>query len=177
VIDGCEYRESLSAYAVSGGVAGNVVPDLAELRMSRRFAPDQDAAAAFATLRALLAPVMDPDKDELVLEDDAPAAAPHLDHPLLAALVEASGAAPRAKLGWTDVATFAALGVPAANFGPGDPLLAHAAGEHVSAGELTEAFATLHRLLAAGRSALGEPPDATSAARSQSFRITETTLP
>jgi succinyl-diaminopimelate desuccinylase len=149
VIDGCEYRESLSAYAVSGGVAGNVVPDLAELAMSRRFAPDQDVDDAIAWLRQLVATVTDPTKDELVLEDAAPAAAPYLDHPLLAALVEASGAPPRAKLGWTDVATFAALGVPAANFGPGDPLLAHSAGEHVSAAELAQAFTALDHLLAA----------------------------
>jgi succinyl-diaminopimelate desuccinylase len=147
LIDGCEYRESLAAVGVAGVVAGNVVPDRAELSLSYRFAPDRDPDEAYAAVAGLCSPVFDPDRDELVVEDVAPAAAPSLGHPLLAALVQESGAAPRGKLGWTDVATFAERGVPAANFGPGDPLLAHRADERVSAEELDDALVVLERLL------------------------------
>ncbi|HVC26471.1 MAG TPA: succinyl-diaminopimelate desuccinylase [Acidimicrobiales bacterium] len=147
VIDGCEYRETLQAVAVSGGVAGNVVPDEAILALSHRFAPDRDAGVAFDALSSELADVLSPELgDELVVEDSAPAAAPMLGDPLLAALVESSGAPPRAKIAWTDVAFFAARGVPAANFGPGDPLVAHTPGEHVERAELESVYATLARL-------------------------------
>jgi succinyl-diaminopimelate desuccinylase len=79
--------------------------------------------------------------------DEAAGALPALGHPVLAALVGATGSPPRAKVGWTDVATFWSRGIPAANFGPGDPLAAHAPDEHVSAGELDRAAAVLERVL------------------------------
>jgi succinyl-diaminopimelate desuccinylase len=53
------------------------------------------------------------------------------------------GAAPRAKLGWTDVARFAQLGLPAVNYGPGDPNLAHSVGEHVPVAQIAECEAKL----------------------------------
>lgn len=148
VIDGCEYRESLQAVRAAAGVAGNVVPDEASVVVNHRFAPDRDAEAAFAALVSLLRPVLDEAAgDEVVLDAAAAPAPPSLGHPLLASLVAASGAPPRAKLGWTDVSFFAARGVPAANFGPGDPELAHRADERVSAGELEHAYGVLVRLL------------------------------
>ncbi len=148
VLDGCEYREALQAVGVSGGVAGNVVPDDARVAISHRFAPDRDGEQAYAALRAYLAPALSPEiGDELAVEDSAPAAAPMLGHPLLAALVASSGAPPRAKLGWTDVAFFAARGVPAANFGPGDPLVAHTSEERVERADLEAVHAALARVL------------------------------
>ncbi|MGO9198500.1 MAG: succinyl-diaminopimelate desuccinylase [Acidimicrobiales bacterium] len=144
VIDGCEYREALQAVAVEGGVANNVVPDLARLVINHRFAPDRSADEAFEGVRALLTSAIGPDDSVTVtLEASAAAAAPGLSHPLLAALVEASGSPARAKLGWTDVSFFSSRGVPAANFGPGDPTLAHSAGERVDRAQLDQAFATL----------------------------------
>ena len=148
VLDGCEYREALQAVRVEGGVAGNVVPDRAVLDVNHRFAPDRSAEEAWEALRAMLAPALDPslgDGVELV-EANAPAA-PALDHPMLAALVEQVGRPPRAKLGWTDVSFFAAHGIPAANFGPGDPTLAHTAAERVERGELESAYAVLRSLI------------------------------
>jgi succinyl-diaminopimelate desuccinylase len=139
VLDGCEYTEQLQAVGIEGGVAGNVVPDRATVTINYRFAPERDRASAEQTLRAMLAPSLDPSQgDVLEVVDAAPGAAPSLDHPVLAALVAATGQPPRAKVGWTDVATFAEIGVPAANFGPGDPLLAHTPDEHVSRRELEE---------------------------------------
>lgn len=147
VIDGCRYREALQAVAVEGGVANNVVPDRAVLTLNHRFAPDRDAETAFAWLQDLLAPVLDPGQgDSIELVASSPPALPGLGDPVLARLVELTGS-PRAKLGWTDVAFFAGMGIPATNFGPGDPLLAHTAGEWVSRSDLETAFALLARVL------------------------------
>ena len=115
-----------------------------------RFAPDRDMASAEKALRELLDDALDPARgDGLEVVDGAPAAPPGLHHPVLASLVAATGAAPRAKLGWTDVATFASIGVPATNFGPGDPLLAHTPDEHVSRAELEHARGVLATVLVA----------------------------
>ncbi|MGQ0617982.1 MAG: succinyl-diaminopimelate desuccinylase [Acidimicrobiia bacterium] len=146
VLSGCEYREALQAVAVEGGVAGNVVPDRAKVVLNHRFAPDRDPVAAEAWLRGLLAPALDAG-DEFVVTDVAPAAVPGVDHPVLAALVERNRLDVRAKLGWTDVARFSAWGVPAANFGPGDPQLAHTPEERVGRAELEKVFAVLHDLV------------------------------
>ena len=140
VIDGCRYAEQLQAVRVDGGVAGNVVPDDASLTVNFRFAPDRSSDQAEVELRRMFAGAIDEaGGDQFEVVDAAAGAPPGLDHPLLSALVEASGTLPRAKVGWTDVATLAAAGVPAANFGPGDPVLAHTADEHVSRDELDHA--------------------------------------
>jgi succinyl-diaminopimelate desuccinylase len=149
VLDGCEYAEQLQAVSVEGGVAGNVVPDEAALVLNYRFAPDRDLAAAESALRTLLEPHLEAG-DHWELVEGSAGAPPALDHPVLAALVARTGVPPRAKVGWTDVATFWDHGVPAANFGPADPLLAHTAGEHVSEQELTGAAGVLEALLRDG---------------------------
>jgi succinyl-diaminopimelate desuccinylase len=119
IIDGLEFREGLSAVGVSGGVAGNVIPDAAELLVNYRFAPDRDVAAAEAYLRELFGGV------ELQVRDAAGGALPGLDLPAAQAFCAVVGTEPAPKLGWTDVARFSAMGIPAVNFGPGDPALAH----------------------------------------------------
>jgi succinyl-diaminopimelate desuccinylase len=148
VLDGCEYAEQLQVVHVEGGVAGNVVPDRASVTINHRFAPDRKSDEAVEAIRDLLSPWLEED-DSWVVTDVQPGAPPGLDHSLLAALVEASGTPPRAKVGWTDVASFWAHGVPAANFGPGDPLLAHTPGEFVGRDELEHAAAVLASLLTA----------------------------
>ena len=151
VIDGCAYAEALQATAVSGGVAGNVVPDEAVLAVNHRFAPDRTPQQAGEAVRELLAPHLG-DGDSLEMLEVAPAAAPHLDHPLLAAIVSAGGgaAAVRAKLGWTDAAFFAERGVPALNFGPGRSELAHTAGEYVCRDSLEAVYGALASVIGAG---------------------------
>jgi succinyl-diaminopimelate desuccinylase len=125
MIDGCEYREGLNAVRINGGVAGNVIPDLCEVEVNYRFAPDRSPAEAEAHLRELF------DGFEVTVADSAPGAPPGLAAPPAREFVAAVGAAPLAKQGWTDVSRFAALGIPALNFGPGDPNLAHTREEHV----------------------------------------------
>ena len=149
VVDGCEYREAVQAVMVEGGVAGNVVPDRARVMINHRFAPDRDAAAADAFLRSLIAPAID-DGDAIDVVDSVAGARPGLDHPLFAALIARNGLDVRAKLGWTDVARFSALGMPAVNLGPGDPLLAHAPDERVTRAQLDRTWTILHDLLVNG---------------------------
>ncbi|HEY5108026.1 MAG TPA: succinyl-diaminopimelate desuccinylase [Acidimicrobiales bacterium] len=146
VIDGCEYAEQLQVVSVEGGVAGNVVPDEAVVVVNHRFAPDRTVEQAESVVRELLAPHLEPG-DHWELVDASAGAPPSLDHPVLAALVAATGVPPVAKVGWTDVASFWAHGIPAANFGPADPLLAHTPGEHVSEQELRDAARVLDTLL------------------------------
>jgi succinyl-diaminopimelate desuccinylase len=130
-IDGCVYREGLNAVAVTGGVAGNVVPDLCEVSVNFRFAPDRDVAAAEAHVREVF------DGYEVAVTDSAPGALPGLGAPAVRSFVAAVGSEPVAKYGWTDVSRFAELGVPALNYGPGDPNLAHTREEHVRAERIT----------------------------------------
>ena len=141
-IDGCRFKEGVQAVIVEGGVAHNVVPDRAVLTVNHRFAPDRTPAEAEAFARGLLA-----EADEIEVTDMAVAALPSLNHPFLASLVERVGRPPNGKLGWTDVARFAARGIPATNFGPGDPRVAHHKDEHVERGEIEQAFAILRDLL------------------------------
>jgi len=155
VLNGCEFREALQAVAVSGGVAGNVVPDAAEVVINHRFAPDRSVEEAVTHLRSVIGGVFDEAAgDSLELLDTAAAAPPSLDHPLLASLVASTGRPPRAKLGWTDVSFFAAAGIPATNFGPGDPAIAHTRDEHVERASIDAAHAALHRLLVSGAGAV-----------------------
>ena len=148
VLDGCRYAEQLQAVAVAGGVATNVVPDRATLTVNHRYAPDRDGRSARAFVGALLDGLLDEGLgDRLEVVDSADGAPPALDHPLLGRLLAATGEPPRAKVGWTDVASFWSHGVPAANFGPGDPLLAHHPDEHVTRTSLERARRTLAAVL------------------------------
>jgi len=146
VIEGCEYREALQVVDVSGGVAGNVVPDRAEILVNHRFAPDRTPAEAEAHVRALLAPAME-EGDAIEVVEMSPPAMPGLTDPLIAALIDRNGLEVRGKLGWTDVAFFAARGVPASNFGPGDPDVAHTTGEYLEHSLLKSTFDALQDLI------------------------------
>lgn len=154
VLDGCMFREALQAVSIEGGTAGNVVPDRASVILNHRFAPDRSGDVALGHLREQLGDLLGPDDSTVVLEQ-VDGALPGLDHPLLAALVRGRGGDDgdievRSKLGWTDVARFGAHGVPACNFGPGDPTLAHTADERVDRASLDAVAGRLRRLLEFG---------------------------
>jgi len=129
-VDGLAYREGLNAVLISGGVAGNVIPDRCAVTVNYRFAPDRTAEEAEAHVRDLF------DGFDISVVDAAAGARPGLDHPAARAFVAAVGGKPKPKYGWTDVARFSALGVPAVNFGPGDPLFAHRDDERVPVTQL-----------------------------------------
>ena len=131
VVDGLEYREGLNAVRIEGGVAGNVIPDHCSFEVNYRFAPSRSAEEAAAFVRDYFS-----DADEVEIVDLAPGARPGLDAPLAQQFVAAVGQTPTAKLGWTDVSRFSALGIPAVNFGPGNALLAHADEESVPVAQI-----------------------------------------
>ena len=142
-VDGLVYHEGLNAVGISGGVAGNVIPDECTVTVNYRFAPDRSEAEAVAHVREVFAGY------EVEITDSAPAARPGLDHPAAAPLLAAVPGAPRAKFGWTDVARFALLGMPALNYGPGDPMLAHSPDEHVPVAQIAECETTMEAWLTA----------------------------
>ena len=144
-IDGCAYREGLSAVRLEGGVAGNVIPDAASVTVNFRFAPDRSVEAALQHVHEVFEG-LDVDIEQT---DAAAGALPGLAQPAAKALVEAAGGQVRAKYGWTDVSRFAARGIPAVNFGPGDPNLAHCSDERVAVANITAAVETLRRYLSA----------------------------
>lgn len=129
-VEGLDYREGLNAVSISGGIAGNVIPDLCEVEVNFRFAPNRSELAAEQHVRDVF------EGFEVEIVDLAPGARPGLDAPLAREFVAAVGAEPRPKYGWTDVARFSALGVPAVNYGPGDPHLAHHDEERVPVSQI-----------------------------------------
>ena len=144
-IDGCVYREGLSAVKIDGGVAGNVIPDAAAVTVNFRFAPDRSPQQALAHVQEVFEGL----SVTIAQTDAAAGALPGLGQPAAARLVAAAGGRVRAKYGWTDVSRFAALGIPALNYGPGDPNLAHTVDEHVEVAAITAVTETLRAYLTA----------------------------
>lgn len=143
VIDGLEYHEGLNAVFIDGGVAGNVIPDECVVQVNYRFAPDRSVTEAEAFLREFF------DGYDVTVTDAAPGALPGLSVPAAAAFAEAVGGEISPKFGWTDVSRFSALGVPAVNFGPGDPMFAHKQDEFVAIEEIRRCETQLRRWLGA----------------------------
>ncbi len=142
-VDGLTFREGLNAVAISGGVAGNIVPDACAVTVNFRFAPDRSEADAEAYLREVF------EQWSVDVIDSAPGARPGLNGELAQRFARAVGGEPTAKFGWTDVSRFSALGIPAVNFGPGDPGLAHKPEEYVELARIAEAEEVLLRFLRA----------------------------
>ncbi|MCX5341072.1 succinyl-diaminopimelate desuccinylase [Streptomyces atratus] len=134
VIDGLEYHEGLNAVRIEGGVANNVIPDACTVVVNYRYAPDRTAEEALAHVHEVFA---DCGVVEFTVDDHSGAAMPGLSHPAAKAFMAAVGGTARPKFGWTDVSRFSSLGVPAVNYGPGDPLLAHKRNEHVAVDRIT----------------------------------------
>jgi succinyl-diaminopimelate desuccinylase len=133
-VDGLDYRESLNAVTVSGGIATNVIPDLATVTVNYRFAPSKSIAEAEQYLREFFSGF------EVLVTDASSGARPGLDQPAAQAFVASIGATARPKYGWTDVARFSALGIPAVNYGPGDPNKAHADDERVPVAQILSCY-------------------------------------
>lgn len=140
-VEGLDFRESLNAVRIKGGTAGNVIPDACVVEINYRFAPDKTPDQAEAHVKELLQGFT------VVRTDAAAGARPGLSHPAAASFVAAVGAEPKPKYGWTDVARFSELGIPAVNFGPGDPLLAHKDNEHVDAAAIRECLRAMQSWL------------------------------
>ena len=152
VIDGLEYHEGLNAVHISGGVASNVLPDECVVTVNYRYAPDRSEAEAQVFVKEFF------DGFEIEVTDSAPAALPGLEVPAASAFVEAVGGKVNPKFGWTDVARFTGLGVPAVNYGPGDPMLAHKQEEFVPIEQLHSCEDTLRTWLGGGDEPPARPP-------------------
>lgn len=142
-VEGLAYREGLNAVQISGGVAGNVIPDAASVHINYRFAPNKTLDQAVAHVQEVF------EGYELDFVDKSSAARPGLDAPIARSLIESVGQEPKPKYGWTDVARFSEIGIPAVNFGPGDALLAHTDNEHVKASEVQACYEALRTWLTA----------------------------
>jgi succinyl-diaminopimelate desuccinylase len=141
------YTEQLQSVGVGGGVAPNVVPDVATLTLNHRVAPDRTKEEAASWLRDYLGALIE-ENDHFIVEDWASGAPPSLTNERLSELVRLTGKPAAGKVGWTDVATFQGLGIPSTNFGAGDPLLAHRSDEFVTLGQLDEFAKVLSAWLA-----------------------------
>ncbi|MCH0540076.1 succinyl-diaminopimelate desuccinylase [Streptomyces sp. MUM 203J] len=146
VIDGLEYHEGLNAVGIEGGVATNVIPDACTVVVNFRYAPDRTMEEAEQHVREVFA---DCGVDEFVVDDHTGGALPGLAHPAAAAFMKAVGGTALPKFGWTDVSRFSALGVPAVNYGPGDPVFAHKRDEHVIIERITHCERRLYDWLTA----------------------------
>ena len=139
-VDGLIYQEGLNATLISGGNGTNVIPSECRVHVNYRFAPDKTLAEAKALMigegaESELGNGEHPATGgffhgfDIEMRDESPSARPGMSDPLVQSLVklveERTGRQPLAKLGWTDVARFSQLGVPAVNLGAGSPLLAH----------------------------------------------------
>jgi succinyl-diaminopimelate desuccinylase len=142
VIGGCEFHEAFLAVIVEGGIATNVVPDSVKIQLSHRFAPDRSIEDAEAFLQSELGELLE-DGDSVEVVDRSAAAWPATEHPFVSEMIRRRDLPVRAKLGWTDVARFSELGVPAVNLGPGDATLAHTAEERVERRTIERSFDAL----------------------------------
>ena len=143
VIDGLEYREGLNAVGITGGVAGNVIPDECVVVVNYRFAPSLTPELAVRHVQTVF------EGFDVRVVDVAAGALPGLSQPAAQAFLEVTGATPRPKFGWTDVARFSGLGIPAVNFGPGDPALAHTREEYVPTSQVRSTFEVMRAWLSA----------------------------
>lgn len=158
-VDGLVYREGLNATLISGGQGTNVIPDECRVHVNYRFAPDKDIAQAKALMFGADCPVALGGGEckamggvfegfDIEMKDESPSARPGLNDATALQLVhlvkERTGRDPVAKLGWTDVARFSRLGIPAVNLGAGNPLFAHKADEQLPEGDLVEMAGILH---------------------------------
>ncbi|MCL2803597.1 MAG: succinyl-diaminopimelate desuccinylase [Micrococcales bacterium] len=142
-VDGLEFPEGLNAVMIKGGIAGNVIPDACTVAINYRFAPDKTVDQALAQVTEMF------DDFEVTLADSANGARPGLNHPVAQELVALVGGETIGKYGWTDVARFTALGIPAVNYGPGDPALAHADNEACPISQIDSVTAALAAWLTA----------------------------
>ncbi len=141
IIDGLEYREGLNAVGITGGVAGNVIPDECVVVVNYRFAPSLSPELATRHVQTIF------EGFDVRIVDAAAGALPGLAHPAAEAFIAATESTPRPKFGWTDVARFSALGVPAVNYGPGDPSLAHTREEYVPTEQVRSVLAMMRTWL------------------------------
>jgi succinyl-diaminopimelate desuccinylase len=144
--DGLRYVEVASVTKIHGGIAQNVIPDRAECHVNFRYVPGRTPPDA----EARLAELCDAPGSELVVTSNAPSAPVASGNPLARALQRVGGLPLEPKQAWTPIAEFAAFGLDAVNFGPGDPAQAHTRGEAVTEAALVRSYQTLMTFIVTG---------------------------
>ncbi|MEA2285102.1 MAG: succinyl-diaminopimelate desuccinylase [Solirubrobacteraceae bacterium] len=142
--DGLRFTQVVSVTRIAGGIAGNVIPDRATAQVNMRYAPGTGAAEAEELLRGWCEP-----HGALEIDSNAPSAPVATANELVQRLIRTGDLEVAPKQAWTPVAEFAAAGVDAVNFGPGDPRYAHTRDEQVSVEALVRSYETLERFACA----------------------------
>jgi succinyl-diaminopimelate desuccinylase len=143
LIDGLVYRTVTSAtQAKDGGRGRNVVPDRFVVNVNHRFAPSTSMEDAKREVLDMVGA-----RARVELTDLSPAAPPNRSHPLVDSLLAAGAVGVEPKQAWTDVARFAAKGVAAVNFGPGENAQAHQKNESTATALVHEGYAIVERWL------------------------------
>ena len=137
--DGLEFFEVASVTTIAGGIAANVIPDQVQCGLNFRYAPGRSPAEAEARLEELCA-----GHGELRIDSSTPSG-PVATGPRVDALVAAGVLVRAPKQAWTPVAEFGSAGIPAVNFGPGEPAQAHRRDESVEIAALARAYYVLER--------------------------------
>ena len=119
-----------------------MIPDACTVTINYRFAPDTSVDEAIAQVESLFPGF------SVTVVDSAPAAKPGTSTGFAKQCVEQLDVPVAPKFGWTDVARFATLGIPAINFGPGDPSLAHTDDERVEIAQIESVYERMKALLA-----------------------------
>lgn len=143
-VGGVEFKETLAVTTLAAGRAKNVIPDALTANLNYRFPPDRTLEQAEARIRALV-----PGAFEVSIIDRAEPGLVCNDRPEVRGFIERFDAPIAGKQGWTDVAQFTAAGIPAFNYGPGVPELAHQAGEYCPVPNLHVVYANLAAFLKA----------------------------
>ena len=139
-VDGLEFREAFQVVGIEGGIPDkhNVVPDRCTITVNRRFAPKYTPEEAEAQVRALLEGA---DDVEILQAQAGGAAEPRQP---AGRRLRARPLAPGAAQARVDRRRpLRVPRVPALNFGPGDPTIAHTRGEFVTRASIEQAYATL----------------------------------
>lgn len=142
-------RPTLNPGTIRGGTAVNVVPDRCVLEVDRRLIPGETTPEALAEI------------EKIVAAEDRVTVIPHYDRPALETpatgeLVQAFRSSirstgrddtPTVADYLTNAVAFAARGVPALVFGPGDVAQAHTDHEYIELAEIEAATAILRHFL------------------------------
>ena len=141
-IEGLEFKQVLSITKVSSGIANNVIPDEAMLNINFRFSPEMTNDDAQNFINNMFS-----EFGEIEITSSSEGAMPNIENSNIKNFISSTGLSPNPKQAWTDIARFYSHGIASVNFGPGDPLLAHTADEHVSKKQLLESYELLMNFL------------------------------
>ncbi len=141
VVGGQTFYEVLNVTQANTDNPRNAIPGCWTLNINYRFAPGCSCDEA---RRRVLEMLNTPHPCEIL--DVCPAGGVNLDQPQLATWIDQLGLKVTPKQAWTDVAQLTEAGIPAVNFGPGEPAQAHQAGEWAEIAAIEQNYQALEWL-------------------------------